>query len=133
MDLTGVGSCWGIKAVKGRNIDMRTLATSMSQCSDKDICRSSVVCWDGSLNMIICVSAQLCPALWWPHGLQASRLLCSRIFQARILELVVIFYSRGSSRPKGRNPRLLHLLYWQADSLPLSHLGSPNMRISHSK
>ena len=37
-------------------------------------------------------------------------------FQARILEQVAISFSRGS------NP---HLLHWQADSLPLSHLGSP--------
>ena len=26
----------------------------------------------------------------------------------------------------GSSPYLLHLLHWQADSLPLSHLGSPN-------
>ena len=30
-----------------------------------------------------------------------------------------IFLTRGS------NPCLLHLLHWKADSLPLSHLGSP--------
>ena len=28
--------------------------------------------------------------------------------------------------PGGSNPYLLCLLHWQADSLPLSHLGSPN-------
>ena len=47
------------------------------------------------------------------------------IFQARILEQVVISYSRGSSQPRDGNPHLLCLLHWQADSLPLSHLGSP--------
>ena len=26
---------------------------------------------------------------------------------------------------QGSNQHLLHLLHWQADSLPLSHLGSP--------
>ena len=35
------------------------------------------------------------------------------ICQARILEWVTISFSKGSSN--------LHLLYWQADSLPLSH------------
>ena len=27
---------------------------------------------------------------------------------------------------KGSNPHLLRFLHWQVDSLPLSHLGSPN-------
>ena len=47
-----------------------------------------------------------------------------QIFQARILEWAAISYSRGTSRPR----KFLHLLWflpWQADSLPLYHLGSP--------
>ena len=43
------------------------------------------------------------------------------IFQARILECIVISYSRGSFPPRDQTPCLLH---WQADSLPLHHLGS---------
>ena len=35
-----------------------------------------------------------------------------------ILERVAISYLRGSS-PQGLNPHLLHLLHWQANSLPL--------------
>ena len=38
-----------------------------------------------------------------PHRLQPTRLLCG-IFQSRILEMVVISYSRGSSQPRDRNP-----------------------------
>ena len=45
------------------------------------------------------------------------------ISQARILERVAISFSRESSHPQGSNS---HLLYWQVDSLPLSHLGSPD-------
>ena len=41
------------------------------------------------------------------------------IFHARILEWVAISSSKGSSRPRDLNPRLLH---WQADSPPLSHV-----------
>ena len=44
------------------------------------------------------------------------------ILQTRILEWVVISFSRGSFQPR-INP---HLLHWQAGSLPLSHLGSPS-------
>ena len=39
------------------------------------------------------------------------------IFQARILELVATFYSRGIFLTQGSNPSLLRLLHWQADSL----------------
>ena len=47
--------------------------------------------------------------------------------QARILEWVAISYSRGSScsrSTQGSNLYLLHLLHWQADSLPLCYLES---------
>ena len=45
------------------------------------------------------------------------------IFQARILEWVD-FLLQGIFSTQGRNPCLLHLQHWQADSLTLSHLGS---------
>ena len=35
------------------------------------------------------------------------------------------FFLQGNFLIQGLNPRLLHLLHWQVDSLPLSHLGSP--------
>ena len=49
------------------------------------------------------------------------------VFQARILDIgvgyhilsPVIFLTQGS------NLRLFHLLHWQANTLPLCHLGSP--------
>jgi len=44
------------------------------------------------------------------------------ILQARILEWVVISFFRETFLTQGSNPSLLH---WQADSLPLSHRGSP--------
>ena len=36
----------------------------------------------------------------WPYGQQPSMPLCSRILQARILEWVVIPFSRGASQPR---------------------------------
>ena len=56
-----------------------------------------------------------------PHGLYSpSRSSVYGISQARILEWVVISFKR-ISLTQGLNP---HLLHWQADSLPLSCLGS---------
>ena len=45
------------------------------------------------------------------------------ISQARILKWVAISFSRDLSDP-GMEPRLLCLLHWQVDSLPLGHLRS---------
>ena len=52
------------------------------------------------------------------------------IFQARILEWVAIFYSKGISLTQGSNPCLLCLLHWQVDSLPLRHLGNQENQAS---
>ena len=55
------------------------------------------------------------------------------ISQAGILEWVAIFSSRGSSQTKDQNLHLLHLLLWQADSLPWCHLGSSYLTTYFSK
>ena len=39
------------------------------------------------------------------------------------------FLLQGIFLTQGLNSRLLRLLHWQADSLPLSHLGSPSQKI----
>ena len=70
----------------------------------------------------ISVSCSVMPDSLRPLGLQPTRFLVHEIFQARILEWVAISFSRGSSQFRDRNQ---HLLYWRANSLPLSHLGSP--------
>ena len=53
-----------------------------------------------------------------------SRLPIHRSSQARVLEWVVISSSRRSSRPRVEPTSPA----WQADSLPLSHLGSPKIK-----
>ena len=47
------------------------------------------------------------------------------ILQARILEWVAMPYSRGPSWPRDQTHISLHLLHWQAGSLPLAPLGKP--------
>ena len=49
------------------------------------------------------------------------------ILRARILEWVAMPSSRGSSLPRDQtlNPRLLHLLHWQAGCLSLVPPGKP--------
>ena len=74
--------------------------------------------------MQVCLAAQSCPNLATPRTVahQASLSMgfprqehwsgCHALLQG-------IFLTQGSS------PSFLHLLHWQADSLPLNHLGSP--------
>ena len=77
-----------------------------------------------STCVCVCVCVQLCPTLCDPrvsspptysvHGISGSntRVGCYSLLQ-------------GIFPTQGLNPRLLHFLHWQADSLPLSYLGSP--------
>ena len=69
-----------------------------------------------------CLVAKLCLTLCDPMGCSLPGSSIHGISQARILEWVVIFLLHGIFSSQGAN---LHLLRWQADSLPLSHQGSP--------
>ena len=55
--------------------------------------------WARCCEKCVCSVTQLCTTLR-PHGLEPARLLCHRIIQARILRLVALYYSRGSSQPR---------------------------------
>ena len=61
----------------------------------------------------------------WPHGLQPTRILCPWDSPGKNAGEGCHFLLQGIFPTQGSNPHLLRLLHWQADSLPLSHLGSP--------
>ena len=77
------------------------------------------------VHMRVCVLTQLCPALCNPkdcsppgssvHGIAQARLGCHFFLQG-------IFLTQGLNP---RNQRLLCLLHWPVDFLPLRHLESP--------
>ena len=58
----------------------------------------------------------------WPHGLHQARLLCPWDFPGKNTGVGCQFFLQGIFPTQGSN---LHHLNWQADSLPLSHQGSP--------
>ena len=68
----------------------------------------------------VCSVAKSCPTLCDPMDCSLPGSPLHGIFQARILEWVAI-PSPGNFLTQGSNP---HLPYWQANSLPLRHLGS---------
>ena len=68
------------------------------------------------------VCAQSCPTLCDPIDCGLPDSSVHGIFQTGILEWPAISFCKGSFPMQRSNPRLLGLLHWQADSLPLSHL-----------
>ena len=52
----------------------------------------------------------------------STSLLCPWDFSGNNIEVGCHFFLQSIFPTQGSNP---HLLHWQADSLPLSHLGSP--------
>ena len=56
----------------------------------------------------------------------AARLLYPWNFPGKNCEVGCHFLLQGIFPTQGSNPRLLHLLHWQVDSLPLCHLVRPH-------
>ena len=73
----------------------------------------------------MCSFAQLCPTLCDPIDCSPPGSSVHGIFRVRILEWFAI--CSGIFLTQGLNPPLLWLLHWQAESLPLSHLGKPHV------
>ena len=71
-----------------------------------------------------CIHAQSCLTLQ-PHGLWLARLLCPWDFPGKNTGVGCHFLFQGMFPTQRSNPRLLHLLHWQANSLPLNQLRSP--------
>ena len=84
-----------------------------------------------ALLACVCAVTQSCMTLWDPMDCSPPGSSAHRISQVRILEWVAIFPPRGIFLIQGSNTHLLHLLRWQADSLPLHCLGSLCFTYSH--
>ena len=73
------------------------------------------------LNPSLCVRSVVSNSLW-PQGLQSARLLCPWVYPSKNTGVGCHFLLQGISLTQGWNPRLLHLLHRQVDSLSPSHL-----------
>ena len=67
-----------------------------------------------------------------PHGLQSTRFLNPWDFPGKNAVVDCHFLLQEIFPTQGSNPCLLHVLDWQADSLPLCHLGSLSTSIQFS-
>ena len=75
------------------------------------------------------VQSLSCVWLSWPQGLWPNGLLCPWGFPGKNRECIAISSSRWIFLDQGSN---LNLLLWQADSLPLSHHGSPGNSLART-
>ena len=70
------------------------------------------------------------PVLILPCRVIHAQSLCCEFFQFENTGVGCQFLQQGIFPTQGLNPGLLH---WQVDSLPLSHLGSPNNTLTRPK
>ena len=83
-----------------------------------------------SLDFLTCVCAQSWPTLCDPMGCSSPGSFIRGIFQARILEQIVISYSRVTSQPGDRTHVSCISCIGRQILYPLSHLGSPFLEIT---
>ena len=74
--------------------------------------------WQYFFSLYVSVPAYSCPTLWVPMNCSLPGFSVHGIFQARNTGLGFNFLLQGILLSQGLNPHLLHLLLWQADSLP---------------
>ena len=80
---------------------------------------SSVFCLNGTATCVCaCSVTQLYLTLCNPTDCKPSRLLCPWNFSGKNTGVGCHFLFLGIFLTQGSNPRLLHLLHWQLDSLP---------------
>ena len=77
-----------------------------------------------------CLVAKSCQTLLRPQGLYSTRVLCPQYSPGKNTGMGSRFLFQGTSPTQESNP---HYLRWQADSLPLSHQGSPLRCIVYDK
>ena len=81
--------------------------------------------WVNVRCVCVCVCVISCSVMCnslRPHGLSPTRLLCPWSFPGKNIGVGCHFLFQGILLTQGSNPRLLHLLHWQADSLPLKNI-----------
>ena len=83
-------------------------------------------------SLLYVLVSQSYPTLCNAKGCSPLRLLCPWDFPGKNTGVDSHFLLQGIFPTQGLNSRLLHLVYWQADSLLLSHLGSLTSSMSLS-
>ena len=92
------------------------------------LCQSREGCLAFKMEVVSCAQSLSCSVVsnsLQTQGLLPSRLLCPWDFPGKNTGVGCHFLPQGIFLTQGLNPPLLHLLHWQADSLPLEPPGKP--------
>ena len=101
---------------------------SLSDFTKHDNLWTHPCCFSGLYGFdhaFVCAQSYWLSAAPWTAALQAPLFM---EFSRQEYWSGLPFPTPGIFLTQGLNPHLLHLLHWQADSLPLCHLGSPHQR-----
>ena len=122
---------------KNTGVDFHALLQGIFLTQRSNLCLLHLLHWQaGSLPLappglpVIllwwCLVTQLCPILW-PYRLWPARLFCSWDSPGKNTGVVCHALLQETFLTQGWNPEfnLLHLLHWQAGSLPLAPPGKP--------
>ena len=119
------------RQVVGKREDLHGLIASFSSTLSHSLWLRLTVCTSTDCKLGFCQSAvysvtPLCltPCRPWTVALQAP---LSMAFSRQDTGVGSHVLLQGMFPTQGSNPSLLHLLHWQADSLPPSHLESPSL------
>ena len=119
------------RQVMGKREDLHGLIASFSSTLSHSLWLRLTVCTSTDCKLGFCQSAvysvtPLCltPCSPWTVALQAPLSMAFSRQDTGVGSQVLL---QGMFPTQGSNPSLLHLLHWQADSLPLSHLESPSL------
>ena len=80
-------------------------------------------------SSVVCMCVQLCKAPWNPMDCSLPGSSVHGDSPGKNTGVGCDFLFQGTFLIQGSNPPLSHLLHWQADSLPLSHLENPVLNI----
>ena len=95
----------------------------------KDEKNRFLVCNSNGKITVLCAQLLNPVRLFGTPWTVATRLFCPWDFQGKNTGAGCHFFLQGTFPTQGSNPCLLYLRHWQADSLPLCHLGSPVVAI----
>ena len=110
-----------------QDVNMGNLVGIFKALCNPSVCKVMPPSIFRSYTKCICSIAQSQPTLR-PRGLEPARFLCPWHSPSKNTGVCCHFLLQGIFPVQGSNPCFLCALHWLADSLPLSHLGSPHKK-----
>ena len=127
MDSTFMDSIIWDQKYSGKKVSKSSKEQNLNMLCTRKCFHSIHIALGSKSNLCVCAVCSVVSSSSRPHGLKLIRLLCPGDFPGKNTGAGCHLLLQGICPTQGSNLRLcvLCLLHWQADSFPLSHLGSP--------